>query len=88
MIPDWAATSASESGLRDEFLEYQLGGGDPQLKKHGHRSSWKTYLSLNGTHLSIFNILLKANSPMFNEFEVQVLDGDGRVFTTGNVKPE
>lgn len=76
MIPDWHATLAS--GLEDEFIEYEVGS------LLGHRSTWKAYLQLNEdrSHLSIHNVMLKSDMAMFNELEIQILDGDGRVFTS------
>ncbi|OXA51105.1 hypothetical protein Fcan01_14353 [Folsomia candida] len=76
LIPDWAATSSSDGGLEDAYLEYEVGG------LVGEESRWKAWLGLNGTHLTLFNMLVRAENGMWNEFEVQLIDGDGRIFTT------
>lgn len=76
MIRDWYATLSS--GLGDAIVEYEIGSLLPA------KSSWKAFLSLaeNSSSLSLTNVLLSSEGPLFNELELQLLDGDGRVFTT------
>lgn len=71
------------------YLFNKVGG----LLGSGLRSHWRSFLQVetslqNGSRsegLTLYNVLIRNDDPetaLFNEMEVQILDGDGRVFTT------
>jgi len=48
----------------------------------GVPSLWKAFVELNSNQISIFNTLKKAEFPVYNEFEAELLDKDGKRFAS------
>jgi len=73
-IREWRALISG--GLKDRYVSYEMGS------LLDISTSWKAFVELNGNQLSIFNTLVKSNQPVYNEISAEILDSDGRTFSS------
>lgn len=73
-INNW--NEALEGGLKNQQVVYENG------RLLELPSSWKTFVERSGNFISLYNSLVKSEKPVYNEFTVEILDSDGKVFST------
>lgn len=73
-IGNWNETLVG--GLKNAQVVYEVG------KLLDLPSTWRTFVERSGNFLSLYNSLVKADKPAYNEFTVEILDSDGRVYST------
>ncbi|CAL8125641.1 unnamed protein product [Orchesella dallaii] len=73
-INNW--NEALADGLKNQQVVYEIGS------LLDLPSSWRTFVERSGNYISLYNSLVKSEKPVYNEFTVEILDSDGRVYST------